>query len=85
MTVTELNERIAALVAEYLKCDQAWGDNPMLEINPETFAMRIAEEEENEALDYVDMMDLLHMSVENPGQWEADPEAIAELASSYDV
>ena len=83
MTKNEIIEKVAALVADYLECDQAWGDSPMIEIDPSDFSMRITEEEERPELDYVDMMDLLQMSVTDPGQWEADEEAIASLADSY--
>ncbi|MDE7496925.1 MAG: hypothetical protein K2M67_08775 [Muribaculaceae bacterium] len=83
MTKNEIIDKVAALVADYLECDQAWGDSPMIEIDPSDFSMRITEEEERPELDYVDMMDLLQMSVTDPGQWEADEEAIAYLADSY--
>lgn len=83
MEKKDIRAKIAALVADYLECDQAWSDSPMIEIDPTTMTMRIVDEEADEALDYVDMMDLLHMSVENPGEWEADNEAIDSLAESY--
>lgn len=83
MEKNEIITKIATLVADYIECDQAWGDSPMIEINPGSLEMRIVDEELDPALDYVDMMDLLRMSVENPGRWEAEPEAIDSLAGSY--
>lgn len=83
MELEEIKKRIEEAVADYVECDQAWGDSPMLEINPATMEMQVTDEETDDSLDYVDMMDLLRMSVSNPGQWEADPEAIASLAESY--
>ncbi|MBD5204053.1 MAG: hypothetical protein HDS82_04160 [Bacteroidales bacterium] len=83
METQELRKKVEDLVAEYIECDQAWGDSPMIEINPSTFEMNIVDEETDDSLDYVDMMDLLHMSVSNPGAWEADTEAILSLVESY--
>lgn len=83
MELEEIRKRIEDAVADYVDCDQAWGDSPMLEINPATMEMRVTDEEENDTLDYIDMMELLRMSVTTPGKWEADPEAINALAESY--
>lgn len=83
MDTKEIQKRIEAAVADYVECDQAWGDAPMLEINPETFEMDIVDEESDDSFHYVDMMELLRMSVTTPGAWEPDPEAIETLALSY--
>lgn len=83
MDINEFSRRIEERVAEYAESDQSWSDAAMLEINPETLEMRIVDEEENDSLDYIDIMDLVEMSVETPGAWKPSQEAIADLAASY--
>lgn len=80
-------EVIGALLDEYLEAPEAWSDNVMIEVNPQTGAARLCDAEEadtdSDTLDYWDVMDLLRMSTERPGEWEADPEALGEMLATY--
>ncbi len=82
-----LKDKIEALLEEYLEAPEAWSDNVMIEVNPESVDARLAEVDdeaiETSPLDYWAVMDLLQMSVSNPGEWEIDREALDELAASY--
>ena len=82
-----LKDKIEALLEEYLEAPEAWSDNVMIEVNPATGDACLAEVEDDEmessSLDYWSVMDLLQMSVENPGEWEIDNDALAELLASY--
>lgn len=82
-----MKDKIEALLEEYLEAPEAWSDNVMIEVNPATGDARLAEVDETEIetspLDYWSVMDLIQMSVENPGEWEIDKDALAELLSSY--
>lgn len=84
-----LKDKIISFLDEYLDAPEAWSDNPMLEIDPaDPSHLRLCDENdgvdpENSTLDYWDVMDLLRMSVSNPGQWEIDPEAVDDMAGSY--
>lgn len=83
MEKKEFVKALEAVVADYLESELQWGDSPMVEVDPSKFSVRVVTEEENPELDYYDMMDLLTMSVDNPGQWEADGDAIDSVADSY--
>lgn len=80
-------EKITGLLEEYLEAPEAWGDNVMIEVDPSTMEARLNDDEdadmEDSGLDYWPVMDLLQMSVDNPGDWEIDPDAVAELLESY--
>lgn len=83
----DIKEKIKSLLEEYLEAPEAWGDDVMIEVNPATLEMRLCDDEdidaETSALDYWPVMDLLQMSVSHPGDWEIDPDALAEMAADY--
>lgn len=82
-----MKKEIENLLSEYLDAPEAWGDNVMVEVNPDSKEMRLVDDEDtdidNSPLDYWPVMDLLQMSVANPGAWEIDPDAVAELLDTY--
>lgn len=82
-----LKDKIEALLEEYLEAPEAWSDNVMIEVNPATGDVRLADVDEEEIetspLDYWSVMDLIQMSVENPGEWVIDKDALAEMLSAY--
>lgn len=84
-----LEERISAAVEEFAANDQAFTDMAMLRIAPATLEVEIVEDPESEEIendathDYIALMDLVDADPENPGQWVADREVIAELAAEY--
>lgn len=83
-----IKESVKALLKEYLEAPEAWSDNVMVEIDPTTLDCVLYDGDdadvENSDRDYWDVMDLLEMSVENPGEWEIDPAALDELALTYE-
>ncbi|MCM1491516.1 MAG: hypothetical protein NC095_11940 [Muribaculum sp.] len=82
-----MKEKIKELLAEYLDAPEAWGDNVMIEVNPANGGMRLSDDEEvdveHSELDYWPVMDLLQMSLENPGEWEIDEDSVEEMAGAY--
>lgn len=82
-----MKNKVKKLLKEYLEAPEAWGDNVMIEVDPATMEVRLNDDEEidmeNSDKDYWPVMDLLQMSVENPGEWEIDPDALDELAATY--
>lgn len=80
-------ETITRLLEEYLEVPEAWGDNVMIEIDPATQEARLSDDEDidmdNSSFDYWPVMDLLQMSVDNPGDWQIAPDAVDELLSNY--
>ena len=82
-----IKEEVKALLEEYLDAPEAWSDNVMIEVDPQTLdcCLYDGDDADLEASDkdYWEVMDLLSMSVDGDGTWEIDPEAIDELAASY--
>lgn len=82
-----IKEEVKALLQEYLDAPEAWSDSVMIEVDPTTLDARLVDEDEvdteSSEKDYWEVMDLLSMSVEDPGTWEIDPDAVEELTSSY--
>lgn len=80
--------KIMALLEEYLDAPEAWSDNVMIAVEPASGDARLCDVEDadldSSAIDYWQVMDLLRMSVENPGEWDIDPEAVDELIASYE-
>ncbi len=80
---TELRNAIYDAVLDFATADGAYSDTAMLEINPQTLAIDIADEENNPDFDYYDMMDLVDADPDNPGNWLPLDDAIDEIAASY--
>lgn len=82
-----IKEEVKALLEEYLDAPEAWSDNVMIEVNPETLGCRLYDEDdadvESSDKDYWEVMDLLQMASDGSGDWEIDPEALDELAATY--
>lgn len=84
MNTKDFINRLTDLVKEYIAEEEAYTDNAQLQINTLTWEMEIADPENDlPDCDYYPMMDLVKMSVENPGQWETDTDAISEVAAEY--
>lgn len=80
----ELEKLLLAEVKKYVGNDSAYEDDSLLEIDPATWHLAIVASDTAEAsCDYYDIMDLVEMSVDNPGQWQPCEEAIAEVAAEY--
>ena len=82
-----IKEEVKALLEEYLDAPEAWSDNVMIEVDPYTLDCRLYDEEDSDVeasdKDYWEVMDLLSMSLDDPGKWEIDPDALDELAETY--
>lgn len=84
MKTNDFINKLTSLVKEYIAEEEAYTDNVQLQINTLTFEMEIADPENDlPDCDYYPMMDLVRMSVSNPGSWEPDPDAIADVAAEY--
>lgn len=82
-----MKNKVIKLLEEYLDAPEAWGDNVMIEVNPANHEVRLNDDEDVDPdasdLDYWPVMDLLQMSVSEPGQWDIDADAVDELVASY--
>lgn len=84
MDTKELIKRITDTVSEYIAEEEAYSDDAQLQINTLTREMEIADPDSDLLdCDYWPIMDLVRMSPTQPGKWEPDPEAIAEVANDY--
>lgn len=84
MNTTEFLKRIRETVEEYIDGEETYGDDVQLEINTTDWSMDIADPENDlPNCDYYPIMELVKMSVEKPGVWEPDDEAIRSVAAEY--
>ena len=82
-----MKNKVIKLLEEYLDAPEAGGDNVMIEVNPADREVRLNDDEDVDPdasdLDYWPVMDLLQMSVSDPGQWDIDTDAVDELVAAY--
>ncbi len=82
-----IKEEVKALLEEYLDAPEAWSDNVMIEVDPKSLDCRLYDEEdaniEESEKDYWEVMELLQMADDDSGRWKIDPEALEELAATY--
>lgn len=84
MNTKDFTKALTLIVEDYIAGEEAYSDDVQLQINTLTFDMEIADPENDlPDCDYYPMMDLVRMSTANLGQWEPDPDAIAEVAAEY--
>ena len=84
MDAKEFTSRLRAIVEEYIEGEEEYGDDVQLEINTSDWSMDIADPENDlPNCDYYPILDLVKMSVENPGKWEPDESAIESVAAEY--
>lgn len=84
MNTNEFIKRLNDIVEDYIAEEEAYSDDVQLQIDTTNWDMEIADPENDlPNCDYYPMMDLVRMSTENPGSWEPDPEAIADVAAEY--
>ena len=77
-------DAVTELVKEYILDEENYSDDVQLEINTTTWEMDIADPENDlPGCDYYPVMDLVKMSVSEPGKWIPDDEAIESLAAEY--
>lgn len=84
MDTKEFIKRLTNLVKEYIAEEEAYSDNVQLQINTVNYDMEIVDPENDlPNCDYWPIMDLVQMSATEPGRWEPDTEAIADVAAEY--
>ena len=84
MNTTEFTKRVREIVEEYIDGEEEYSDNVQLEINTTDWSMDIADPENDlPNCDYYPILDLVKMSVANPGKWEPDESAIESIAAEY--
>lgn len=84
MNAKEFTKRIRETVEEYIDGEETYGDDVQLEINTTDWSMDIADPENDlPNCDYYPILDLVKMSVENPGKWEPDEASIESVAAEY--
>ena len=84
MNTKDFIERIKDTVEDYIAGEENYSDDVQLEINTVNWEMDIADPENDlPDCDYYPILDLVKMSVEQPGKWEPDMEAIESVATEY--
>lgn len=84
MNTNDFIKALTEIVTDYIDGEESYGDDAQLQINTTTWEMEVADPENDlPNCDYYPMMDLVKMSVENPGEWEPDADAIADVAAEY--
>lgn len=84
MNQKEFIKRVREIVEDYIDGEESYSDDVQLEINTTDWNMDIADPENDlPNCDYYPVMDLVKMSVTEPGQWEPDEGAIESLAAEY--
>ena len=84
MSSKEFIERLRSTVEDYIAAEESYSDDVQLEINTTDWSMDIADPENDlPNCDYYPVMDLVRMSVDEPGKWEPDESAIESIAAEY--
>lgn len=84
MNTTEFTKRIREAVEEYIAGEESYSDNVQLEINTGDWTVDIADPENDlPGCDYYPILDLVKMSIDQPGKWEPDEKAIESVAAEY--
>ena len=84
MNQQEFTRRVREMVEEYISAEECYSDDVQLEINTTDWSMDIADPDNDlPDCDYYPIMDLVKMSVDNPGKWMPDEEAIQSLCAEY--
>ena len=70
MNTSDFIQSLTNLVNEYIATEEAYSDDVQLQIDTTNLNMEIADPDNDlPNCDYYPMMDLVRMSVTNPGQW----------------
>ena len=84
MNAKEFTDRLRETVEDYIAGEEGYSDDVQLEINTTDWSMDIADPENDlPNCDYYPIMDLVKMSVEQPGKWVPDESAIESVAAEY--
>lgn len=84
MNHKDFTDRIRETVEDFIAAEESYSDDVQLEINTTDWSMDIADPENDlPNCDYYPIMDLVKMSVTDPGKWEPDENAIESIAAEY--
>ena len=84
MNQKEFVKRLRETVEDYIAGEEGYSDDVQLEINTTDWSMDIADPENDlPNCDYYPMLDLVKMSITEPGKWEPDMSAIESIAAEY--
>lgn len=84
MNKENFRKLLVEAINKYIANEEEYGDNSVVEISPDTLQISLlAEERDEEKYDYYDVMDFLEMSVDNPGKWNVDSDAVEEVVEEY--
>lgn len=84
MNHNDFTDRIRETVEDFIAAEESYSDDVQLEINTTDWSMDIADPENDlPNCDYYPIMDLVKMSVTDPGKWEPDENAIESIAAEY--
>ncbi len=83
-----MKNKITDILREYLEAPEAWSDNVQIEVDTAAKTLRLVDDdnidEESDTYDYWPVMDFISMSVDAPGAWQIDMEAVEEMAAEYE-
>ena len=86
MGSNEFKKSLEGAVVFYIANEEEYGDNSVLEIDPVSLKVNLESEiRDEERYDYYQVMDFLQMSLEEPGKWIVDSEAIEDVVKEYAV
>ena len=84
MNTKDFISHIREIVEEFIATEQVYEGDVQLEINTTDWSMDIADPENDlPNCDYYPLMDLVKMSVDEPGKWLPDESAIESIAAEY--
>lgn len=84
MNTKEFIKRLREIVEDYIEGEENYSDDVQLEINTTDWSLDIADPENDlPNCDYYPILDLVKMSVSEPGKWEPDEDAIESIAAEY--
>ncbi|MCH5224549.1 MAG: hypothetical protein J1D77_01070 [Muribaculaceae bacterium] len=84
MNTNEFMKRLREIVEEYIEGEDSYSDNVQLEINTTDWSMDIADPDNDlPNCDYYPLLDLVKMSVNEPGKWLPDEAAMESVAAEY--
>lgn len=79
-----LNNKITEAILDFIADDVTFGDNFIIAVDRAAQTVELIDADETDTdddpRDLYQAMDLVRMSATEPGTWEPDPEAIAEIS-----
>ncbi len=87
MDPAAFSQSVLDTINEYLANEEAYGDNPQLEVKLPGLEVAVLAEDDDavdeEHADYYPMLDLIRMDTVDPGKWVPDAEAVESVTAEY--